>query len=88
MDLAGRDLAMMTIDSGLFLERAREPDAFYFAPGHIKFAGREPGLLSQFLLDIFYSSPSALTVAKKEKKIPNWPFFQFSHLIIRKPVNR
>ena len=31
-----------------FLERAREPDALYFAPGHTKFAGREPGLLSQF----------------------------------------
>ena len=54
---------MMTIDddeSGLFLQRAREPDALYFAPGHTRFAGREPGLLSQFWLSIFYPSPSAL----------------------------
>ena len=46
--------------AGLFLERAREPDALYFAPGHTRFAGREPGLLSQFWLGIFYPCPSAL----------------------------
>ena len=51
---------MYALSSGLFLERAREPDALYFAPEHIKFAGREPGLLSQFWLDIFHSSPSTL----------------------------
>ena len=45
--------------TGLVLERAREPDALYFAPGHTRFAGREPGLLSQFWLGIFYPSPFA-----------------------------
>ena len=42
------------LPTGLFLERAREPDALYFAPGHRIFAGREPGLLSQSWLGIFY----------------------------------
>ena len=45
---------------GLFLERAREPDALCFAPGHTSFAGREPGWLSQFWLDILYSRLSSL----------------------------
>ena len=43
--------------AGLFLERAREPDALYFAPGHTKFAGREPGLLSQFFAGYFLLEP-------------------------------
>ena len=42
------------------MERAREPDALYFAPEQTRFAGREPGLLSQFRLGIFYSRITAL----------------------------
>ena len=38
---------------GLFLERAREPVALYFAVGLSCFAGSEPGGLSHFRLDIF-----------------------------------
>ena len=33
--------------AGLFLERAREPVALYFAVGLSVFAGSEPGWLSQ-----------------------------------------
>ena len=33
--------------TGLFLERAREPVALYFAVGLSGFAGSEPGWLSQ-----------------------------------------
>ena len=46
------------LQPGLFLERAREPDALYFAPGHTRLAGREPGLLSPFLLRIFLPNTS------------------------------
>ena len=37
--------------SGLFLERAREPVALYFAVGLSCFTGSEPGGLSHFWLD-------------------------------------
>ena len=40
-------------EPGLFLERAREPVALYFAVGLSCFAGSEPGGLSHFRLDIF-----------------------------------
>ena len=38
--------------TSLFLERAREPEALYFAVGLSLFAGSEPGWLSLIWLDM------------------------------------
>ena len=44
------------LEPGLFLERAREPAALYFAVGLSVFAGPEPGGLSLIWCDMLDSS--------------------------------
>ena len=57
--------------TGLFLERAREPVALYFAVGLSLFAGSEPGGLSLIWWDMLDSSGSDhIREFSKEHTIP------------------
>ena len=73
-------MKLIVFISRLFLERAREPVALYFAVGLSLFAGFEPGGLSLILGDMLDSNgfnhfciiSKDYAVAKKEKNQPKF----------------
>ena len=57
------------ICAGLYLERAREPEALYFAVGLSLFAGSEPGGLSVIWWDMLVD----LNIIVEFQKSTLWP---------------